>query len=127
VVSVEWSYKEPFRLCRHPSIRTLGLSDCSLGASWASSVQQVLLPDNRPRLPFSSTGVGPGLGRSHLNSAVELGSSEPTLRHGAHHFVVVPQWLIDFPAHPQLVQQYGQLPSHSNHGSFLGILSSPFG
>jgi hypothetical protein len=22
-VSVEWSYLEPFRLCRHPSIRTL--------------------------------------------------------------------------------------------------------
>jgi len=27
------------------------LSDFSLGASWASSFQQVLLPDNRPRLP----------------------------------------------------------------------------
>jgi len=24
----------------------------SLGASWASSFQQVLLPDNRPRLPL---------------------------------------------------------------------------
>jgi hypothetical protein len=27
VVSVEWSYWEPFRLCRHPSIRTLLWSD----------------------------------------------------------------------------------------------------
>ena len=69
---------EPGRLCRHPSIRTLLLSDGSLGASWASSVQQVLLPDNRPRLPSACTGVGPGLGRSHLNSAVELGCSDPT-------------------------------------------------
>src|SRR6202521_2847801 len=51
VVSVEWSSMELIRLCRHPSIRTLFLSDCSLGASWASSVQRVLLPDNRPRLP----------------------------------------------------------------------------
>jgi hypothetical protein len=46
---------------------------CSLGASWAYSFQQVLLLDNRPRLPFHSRGVGPGLSRSHLNSAVELG------------------------------------------------------
>ena len=71
--------------------------------------------------PIFSTGVGPGLGRSHLNSAVELDSSNPTLGHGAYHFVVVPQWLIDFPAHPQLVQQHGQLPSDRNHRSFLGI------
>ena len=28
--------------------------------------------------------MGPGLGRSHLNSAVQLGSSDPTLRHGAY-------------------------------------------
>ena len=34
--------------------------------------------------------------------------------------MVVPQWLVDFSAHPQLVQQYGQLPSHGNDGSFLG-------
>ena len=27
MVSVEWSYLEPFRLCRHPSIRTLWWSD----------------------------------------------------------------------------------------------------
>src|SRR6266699_2196185 len=38
---------EPSRLCRHPSIRTL-FERFSLGASWASSFQQVLLPDNRP-------------------------------------------------------------------------------
>jgi hypothetical protein len=44
-----------------------------------TSFQQVLLPNNRPWLP-SFTGVGPGLSRSHLNSAVELGSFDPTLR-----------------------------------------------
>jgi hypothetical protein len=42
---------ESSRLCRHPSIRTLFVERFSLGASWASSFQQVLLPDNRPRLP----------------------------------------------------------------------------
>jgi hypothetical protein len=47
-------------------------SDSSLGASWAYSFQQVLLPVNRPRFP-SQGKSGPGLGRSHLNSAVELG------------------------------------------------------
>jgi hypothetical protein len=45
----------------------------------------------------------------------------------AHHFVVVPQWFIDFSAHPQLVKQYCQLPRHRNDGSFLGILSSSLG
>ena len=45
----------------------------SLGASWVSSIQQVLLPDNRPLFPLAKE-TGPGLGRSHLISAVQLGS-----------------------------------------------------
>jgi len=53
------------RLCRHPSIRT-GMSEFSLGASWAFSFQQVLLPENRPWLSSLRLKVGPGLGRSHL-------------------------------------------------------------
>jgi hypothetical protein len=77
--------------------------------------------------PLSLTEAGPGLSRSHLNSAVELDSSPPTLGHRAHHFVVVPQWLVDLPAYPQLVKEYGQLPSHRNHSSFFGILSSALG
>jgi hypothetical protein len=48
------------------------MSDCSLGASWAFSFQQVLLPENRPWLPCLRREVGPGLGRCHLNSAVPL-------------------------------------------------------
>jgi len=44
----------------------------SLGASWVFSFQQVLLPVNRPLFPLSK-GTGPGLSRSHLISAVELG------------------------------------------------------
>jgi hypothetical protein len=33
----------------------------SLGASWASSLQQVLLPDNRPRLPSLRGELGQDL------------------------------------------------------------------
>jgi hypothetical protein len=47
------------------------MSDCSLGASWAFSFQQVLQPDNRPR--FHSSEVGLGVFRSNLNSAVLFG------------------------------------------------------
>src|SRR5580704_7307789 len=45
----------------------------SLCASWVYSIQQVLLPDNRPLFPLAKE-TGPGLSRSHLISAVELGS-----------------------------------------------------
>src|SRR5258708_38511550 len=72
-------------------------------------------------------GVGPGLSRSHLNSAVALGSFDPPLGHCVFHFVVVPQWFIYFSAHPQLMEQNSQLSSHGNDGSFLGILSSALG
>ena len=51
---------EPSRLCRHPSIRTL-FERFSLGASWAYSFQQVLLPDYRPRLPFLGWELGQDL------------------------------------------------------------------
>jgi hypothetical protein len=50
------------------------VGNLSLGAIWAYSFQQVLQPDNRFLLP-SRKGVGPGLRRSHLISAVELGCS----------------------------------------------------
>jgi len=39
----------------------LFMSDGSLGASWASSVQQVLLPVNRPRLPSLGRELGQDL------------------------------------------------------------------
>jgi len=44
----------------------------SLGASWVYSIQQVLLPENRPRFPLSK-GNWSRTCRSHLISAVELG------------------------------------------------------
>src|SRR5713101_6103136 len=72
---------EPSRLCRHLSIRTLLLSD-SRSVQVGFPFQQVLLPDNRRRLPSLGTEVAPGVSRSRLNSAVELGS--PDARLSAH-------------------------------------------
>src|ERR1019366_9116190 len=40
---------------------------------------------------------------------------------------VVAQGFIDLTAHPQLVEQDGQLPSHGDDRSFLGIASSSLG
>src|SRR4029077_16015864 len=45
----------------------------SLGASWVFTFQKVLLPENRPLLPPFGESQAPGLSRSHLDSAVELG------------------------------------------------------
>ena len=66
--------------------------------------------------------------RSHRISAVELGCYIHTLLgHCGHHFVVVPQWFIDFSTDPQLVKQYGQLPRYRNDRSLLSILAPAFG
>jgi hypothetical protein len=59
-----------------------------------------------------------------LSSAVKI---HTLLCDCGYHFVVVPQWFIDFSTDPELVKQYGQLPPYSNDGSFLGILSSALG
>ena len=99
----------------------------SLGASWAFSFQQVLLPDNRSQFPYLRTEVGPDLARSHLNSAVPLSDSNPALRHRAYDGAVVAQWFVDLTVHPQLVKQDRQLPSYGNDRSFLGIASSSLG
>ena len=112
------------RLCRHPSIRTLLRSEFSLGASRAFSFQNVLLPENRPWLSSLRLKVRPGLGRSHLNSAVPLDPSNPALRQLAQGSVAVAQGLVDLAAHPQLVKQHGQLASDSNHRTFLGVATS---
>src|SRR5258706_209646 len=74
-----------------------------------------------------STEAGPGVRRSHLISAVELGCSNPTLRHSAYHLVVVPQWFIYLSTYPQPMQQYRSLSCYGHDGSFLGILSSSLG
>jgi hypothetical protein len=68
---------EPGRLCRHPSIRTLCramVRSVQVGRSRFSRCCYLIIELSSLR------GVGPGLGRSHLNSAVELGSWHATPR-----------------------------------------------
>jgi hypothetical protein len=100
------------------------MSDFSLGASWAFSFQQVLQPENRPL--FHNSEEGPGLGRSHLNSAVRQ-SGIVLLRYGIDRSWVVAQRFIDLTVDPQFVKQHRQLSSHRNDRSFLSILSSALG
>jgi hypothetical protein len=87
VVSVEWSSMELIRLCRHPSIRTLyerWFARCQLGVLNSAGAATC----ESTSAPIVSTEVGPGLGRSHPNSAVEFGSSHPILCHGAYPITV---------------------------------------
>ena len=51
-------FSQPSRHCRHPSIRTLNVSDSSLGASWVFSFQPVLPPVYRPCLPSRGWKLG---------------------------------------------------------------------
>src|SRR6202158_2042763 len=67
----------------------------------------------------------PGVSRSHLDSAVELGCTDRnSLGHGAHRFLAIAQWFVHLSAYPQPMEQYRQLSSHGNYRSFLGILPS---
>src|ERR1019366_10195676 len=67
----------------------------------------------------------PGLSRSHLDSAVELGCPDRnSLGHFPHRFLAIAQWFVHLSAYPQSMQQYRQLSSHCHDGSLLGIFSS---
>src|SRR3984885_7295161 len=82
------------------------------------------------RIDLSSHRFGesraPGLSRSHLDSAVELGCPDRKfLGHFPHCFLTIAQWFVHLSPYPQPMQQNRQLSSHGHHGSLLGILSSP--
>src|ERR1700694_1367471 len=67
----------------------------------------------------------PGLSRSHLDSAVELGSSDRhSLGHFPHRFLAIAQWFVHLSPYPQPMQQYRQLSCHGHDRSLLGIFSS---
>src|SRR6202165_5924594 len=81
------------------------------------------------RIDLSSHRFGeswaPGLSRSHLDSAVELGCPDRnSLGHFPHRFLTIPQWFVHLSAYPQPMQQYRQLSSHCHDGSLLGIFFS---
>src|ERR1700693_3325086 len=62
----------------------------------------------------------PGLSRSHLDSAAELGCSDQNfLGHGAHRFLAIVQWFVYLAVHPQPMEQDRQLPRHGHHCSLL--------
>src|SRR6266404_9531091 len=67
----------------------------------------------------------PGVSRSHLDSAVELGCPDRnSLGHCPHRFLAIAQWFVHLSAYPQPLQQDRQLSSHGHDGSLLGIFSS---
>jgi hypothetical protein len=67
----------------------------------------------------------PGVSRSHLNSAVELGcSGRNCLYRCVYRLVAIAQWFVHLSAHPQPMEQYRQLSRHRNHRWFLGIFPS---
>jgi hypothetical protein len=70
----------------------------------------------------------PGVSRSHLDSAVELGCSDQNfLGHGTHGLLAIAQWFAYLAAHPQPIEQYRQLSRHGQHCSFLGVFPSSLG
>src|SRR5260370_24245928 len=67
----------------------------------------------------------PGVSRSHLDSAVELGCPDRnSLRHSAHRFLAIAQLFVHLSAYPHPMHQYRQLFSYLNHPSLLGTFSS---
>src|SRR6202140_3399929 len=81
------------------------------------------------RIDLSSHRFGesraPGLSRSHLDSAVELGCPDRnSLGHFPHRFLTIAQWFVHLSPYPQPMQQYRQLSCHGHHRSLLGIFSS---
>src|ERR1700676_4218684 len=97
----------------------------SLGASWVFSFQWCcyLIIDLCSHRFCGSWA--PGLSRSHLDSAVELGCPDRnSLGHFPHRFLTIAQWFVHLSAYPQPMQQYRQLSSYCHDGSLLGIFSS---
>src|SRR5215471_17926744 len=71
---VQWSASaKPLSVAILPF--ALFVSDFSLGAKWVFSFQRVLLPEYRPLFPSLRWEVGPGVSRSHPDSADKLGCS----------------------------------------------------
>jgi len=120
--------------CRHPSIRTLDerfIRSVQVGCSRFSRCCHLIFD-----LSFHLyDGVGPGVRRSHRNSALKLWASSlcflvlgsklgSKLRRGRQRdFSLVAQWFVSFSTDPQPMQQHRQLSRHRDHRSFLPILS----
>src|SRR5216684_2336588 len=101
----------------------------SLGASWAFSFQPVLPPDYRPPVPSLGWKLGQAIDavtETRLWALCLLPNWIPPLGCCRHGFAVVARRFVDFSAHPQSVQQDGQLSCGGDHGSFLPVLPATF-
>jgi hypothetical protein len=72
------------------------------------------------------TDPEPDLLRSHPNSAIFFGPNQNGLICASNQLASVPERIISFATHPQLVQQYRQLSCHRYDGSLLGLLATSF-
>jgi hypothetical protein len=77
--SVPYAAKPPLSPSFHPHS---SMSDCSLGASWASSIQQVLLRELPALAPAFRAGAGPGLG-TDLGCILSITRHVESMEHSA--------------------------------------------
>ena len=117
---------QPSRLCRHPSIRTVFVSDiCSVQGGCARFSRCCYLIIDLSSHRFGESRA-PGLSRSHLDWAVGLGcpdrNSKPLPASLSDYCAMVSCTPLRLPT--TVEEQYRQLSSHGNHRSFLGIFST---
>ena len=121
-VSLSYSAKPPLSPSFHPHSFVSGLRSVQGGCSRFSRCCYLIIDLFSHRFGESRA---PGLSRSHLDSAVELGCRDRnSLGHFPHRFLAIAQWFVHLSAYPQPMQQDRQLSSHGHDGSLLGIFSS---
>src|ERR1700693_2747323 len=111
------------RPCRHPSVRTL-CERYSLGARWVFSFSRCCYLISVLSSHLFGGSWAPGVSRSHIDSAAELGYSDQNfLGHGTHRFLAIAQWFVYLAAHPPPMQQYRQLSRHGHYRSHAATRS----
>src|SRR5580700_581674 len=121
-VSCSHSAKPPLSPSFHPHSFVSDLRSVPVGCSRFSRCCYLIIDLCSHRYCGS---WAPGLSRSHLDSAVELGCRDRhSLGHFPHRFLAMAQGFVHLSAYPQPMQQYRQLSSHGHHRSLLGIFSS---
>src|ERR1700693_4019452 len=99
----------------------------SLGARWVFSFSRCCYLISVLSSHLFGGSWAPGLSRSHLDSAAELGCSDQNfLGHRTHGLLAIAQWFVYFAVHPQPMEQYRQLSRHGHYRSLLGIFPSSF-
>jgi hypothetical protein len=82
----------------------------SLGATWVFSFSRCCYLISVLSSHLFGGSWAPGVSRSHLDSAAELGCSDQNfLGHGTHRLPTIAQWFVYLAVHPQPMEQYRQL------------------